>query len=117
MKFPVLSTGSVLYDDINYYVTYDVYEYRLEVTVYTAFCYGGEVSYRNKEDFGHPTDDVSKAESFLNGHIKWDGCSNWSFHTDKCMAHFCERDELVAVGTLMSRLWDLAKEKVPKWSN
>lgn len=32
---------------------------------------------------------ISDEELRLSGFVKWDGCSNWDYHTEDCMAHFC----------------------------
>ena len=56
--------------------------------------------------------DFDKAEVFLSGSIKWDGCSNWDFHTDECMKHFCGRAQAVGIGALMDHLYQIASERV-----
>lgn len=48
------------------------------------------------------------ATPFWEGAIRWDGCSNWDFKTDECMAHFCGRKNATSIGRLMDRLYDLA---------
>jgi hypothetical protein len=66
------------------------------------------------------TEDFDEADAFLSGDIKWDGCSNWDFHTDEwdfhtdeCMAHFCGRSNAERVGRLLGALYDLAAEMMP----
>ena len=56
----------------------------------------------------NPTDDFAGAEVFLEGGVKWDGCSNW-FFPDSCY-HFCEKEQAMAVGALFQRLYEWAKE-------
>lgn len=51
-------------------------------------------------------------EPFLNGDVKWDGCSNWNFHTDSIMAHFCGRDQAVGVGRLLDHLYKITEERL-----
>lgn len=58
------------------------------------------------------TTDFNEAESFLTGNIKWDGCSNWNFHTDDCMKHFCGRKDAVSIGELMNHLYQIASERM-----
>lgn len=111
-KFPVLSEGGLLYDDLGYYVAYKVHEYWLEVSVYEAGRWtDGGLWYRT--DDCRETEKIEEAEVVVSGSVKWDGCSNWDFHTDECMAHFCDRKGLTDFGELLGRLWDLAADKVP----
>jgi len=64
------------------------------------------------------TEDLSKAEKFLHGFIKWDGCSNWHFDIqDGCMIHFCSADESQAIGNLFRELYLIADELIPNWNN
>jgi hypothetical protein len=61
-----------------------------------------------------PTDDLSKAERFLHGSIKWDGCSNWHFDIqDGCMIHFCSAQDAAAIGVLFNELYEMADELIP----
>jgi hypothetical protein len=61
-----------------------------------------------------PTDDLSKAERFLHGSIKWDGCSNWHFDIqDDCMIHFCSAQDAAAIGVLFAELYRIAGELIP----
>jgi hypothetical protein len=56
-----------------------------------------------------------EGESFLSGHVKWDGCSNWDFHTGEIMAHFCSRAEAAGVGRLLDHLYQIAKERLASY--
>jgi len=58
------------------------------------------------------TTDFDAGEKFIEGFIKWDGCSNWSFHTEDCMAHFCGRKDATSIGRLLDRLFDITKERL-----
>lgn len=51
-------------------------------------------------------------ETFLHGSIKWDGCSNWDFHTSEVMAHFCGRQGATSIGRLMDRMYQITKERL-----
>lgn len=46
------------------------------------------------------------------GFIKWDGCANLNFHTDKCMEHFCGwgRGGWLDLTAAIRVLWQLAAE-------
>jgi hypothetical protein len=59
------------------------------------------------------TTNIVEAGLFLEGHIKWDGCSNWYFtKQDYCMLHFCGRSEAIALGKLMDRMYSIANEEI-----
>lgn len=61
------------------------------------------------------TDDIGKADTYLHGFIRFDGCSNWHFdEQDRVMLHFCGRSMLADVGTLLTRIYDLAREHMPE---
>lgn len=58
-------------------------------------------------EIGYWEKDVAfKGDLFADGFIKWDGCSNWSFQTEQCMFHACDRERLVAVGEALAKCWD-----------
>lgn len=55
--------------------------------------------------------DIGKAQKFLSGHIKWDGCSNMKFdEQETSMLHFCSKVQAQSIGLLMGALYDLAAE-------
>lgn len=54
-------------------------------------------------------EDYAEAEIFLHGNIKWDGCSNWDFHSENIMVHFCGRKDATSLGRLMNHLYDIAE--------
>lgn len=69
-----------------------------------------------KDDNGNAADiGFDEGETFLSGDIKWDGCSNWDFHTSECMAHFCGRQHATSIGRLMAKLYDIAAERMPSY--
>lgn len=55
--------------------------------------------------------DPSKVEPFLSGHIKWDGCSNWSVDG----WHFCSKREAMKVGQLFEHLYNIAADVISGW--
>ncbi len=59
-----------------------------------------------------PTDDITKAEWFLRGSIKWDGCSNLEFNDGDVMLHFCGKRQAMGVGIVLGRLYDLARKVI-----
>lgn len=60
------------------------------------------------------TADLVEAQVFLQGAIKWDGCSNWHFdEQDNCMLHFCGARQASGIGRLMERMYDIAAARMP----
>lgn len=58
----------------------------------------------------------AKADVFLGGSIKWDGCSNWSFPSSHaCMLHFCGQQGAMMLGRLMQRLYEITATRMPKF--
>ncbi len=58
-----------------------------------------------------------KGDVFATGGVKWDGCSNWSFKTDACMFHACDRKYLEAIGEILGKCWDATATVIPEtWS-
>jgi hypothetical protein len=74
--------------------------------------------YERDEDGPSPEaiSDFAQAAVYLSGSIKWDGCANLQFdEQERCMLHFCGREDARKVGKLIDRLYDLAAELFPKW--
>lgn len=66
---------------------------------------------------GPQFDVANKGELFVEGFIKWDGCSNWTFHTERCMHHHCDREGLEAIGDILAKCWEACAEIIPEtWS-
>jgi hypothetical protein len=62
-----------------------------------------------------PVESIDDAERFMNGHVKWDGCSNLEFDDSaECMLHFCGKQHAVRLGALMGAIYDLAHEILPR---
>lgn len=91
-------------DPKEYWVSYKVYEVAgwMDDTQTTPL-YGSEWS-TNQED-GHV---------IVEGDVKWDGCSNWSFN-EQVMLHGCAREDLEAVGRMLSECWDMTATLCPHW--
>lgn len=52
-------------------------------------------------------------EIIFNGHVKWDGCSNWQFINN--YFHGCTSDDLLNIGKVLEKCWFLTEESLPKW--
>jgi hypothetical protein len=69
-------------------------------------------SSRSSVDDGDDTADFDLGEVFLDGTIKWDGCSNWDFHTSDVLIHFCGRRQATGLGRLLDHLYQIAQERL-----
>lgn len=47
-------------------------------------------------------------ELLLEGHVKWDECSNWNIGSKDVMLHFCSKNEAEDLGKLLGFLYELA---------
>lgn len=64
---------------------------------------------------GDDVKDPTQAAQFWAGSIKWDGCSNWDFNTEDCMAHFCGVEHAASIGGLMRRMYEITAEKMKRF--
>lgn len=58
------------------------------------------------------TTDPAKARVALEGFIKWDGCSEFTFEADH---HWCEAWDYAAFIILLAWLHNKAKDVIPSW--
>ncbi len=56
---------------------------------------------------------AGEGDLFAEGHVKWDGCSNWSFKAGDYMHHQCTREGLTAIGDILSKCWDASASVMP----
>lgn len=52
-------------------------------------------------------------ELFFNGHVKWDGCSNWNIPPGNYQFHFCGREKMQEFADLLQAMFDWAAELMP----
>jgi len=112
------------WEDLEFTVVATPHEYHVDYVLYEIAGYtepGNKPLWPKKgadpgPDFVESLDD---AEPYLHGHVKWDGCSNWSFDEQDrgVMLHGCSRDDLLHLGEVMARCWDLTKGLCPNWSD
>jgi hypothetical protein len=69
-------------------------------------------SYRPAEGCGVTTQDVEKADVWLCGTIKFDGCSHNNFGDTRGYIHGCQREHLTRLGPLFDRLFDWTIELI-----
>ena len=53
------------------------------------------------------------AESFADGWVKWDGCSEWVFDQFHC----CTVNQLSNVGEALARCWEMASGLINEWND
>jgi hypothetical protein len=66
----------------------------------------------------NPVDTIEEATPYLDGHVKWDGCSNWTIGYNDSRAylmHFCSREKLENLGKVLAKCWDLTAKLCSKW--
>ena len=94
-----------------------VYENFIEVTAYKILGIDSntnEILWDNGN--GRPTIDMEEAEVFMEGNIRWDGCSNWRFYpADNCALHFCGVEDAQEVMNLWKWIYDFAADHFPNW--
>lgn len=61
------------------------------------------------------TDDFALAERFATGSVKWDGCSNWDFHTSEVLAHFCGVDDIEKHVAALRAAYAITARVLPTW--
>ena len=61
--------------------------------------------------------EIDEHKLYLQGSIKWDGCSNWKFYPDNeySMIHFCGLERVQDQFKLWSLLYELAAKEIPQW--
>ena len=109
------------FKDIYYSVFAEVYSHYIEFKVYPIFAIEHNTNAILWEKRESPiidgTKELDKAQVFLSGSIKWNNCSNWKFDIqDKVMLHFCSKQESMNLGILFERLYKIAEDHVPHYT-
>jgi len=57
-------------------------------------------------------EDTEYATVFIEGHVKWDGCSNWMFQEclDNTYIHGCSKSDITRIGLILGECYDWTKE-------
>lgn len=72
----------------------------------------------NTENSSNLTDSLEKAEIYLYGTVKYDGCSNWYFaEQDRALLHGCDKQDLENLGKILGICWDWTIHLCPNWSS
>jgi hypothetical protein len=117
----IVDSVGIVSKDIGYTIVPVIHEYHCDFFVYAII---GENSdgtvYYNKLNYDTSleiVDEISEAQVYLHGSIKWDGCSDWHFdEQDDCMLHFCSVEQAKDIGNLFERMYEYAKNHIPKWT-
>lgn len=107
---------SKLFEDLKFLVLVTVEDYAATFQVYDL----NEIEKLPDNTYLLPEEgpDDGDKPTYLNGFVKWDGCSNWMLdrQSDDCMFHACSREDLTRIGEVMARCWDWGKEIIPHWN-
>lgn len=112
------------FNDINFSVSFEADDYNCDFKVYEIIGWNDDkkhIPYFNRENYTSspdPVENITDAQIFLHGHIKWDGCSNWYFdEQDNIMLHFCYKEQGENIGKLFSQLYDIASKNILNWDD
>ncbi len=98
--------------DIGYYCEAIGEDHCVHLTVYESWeGYKGQPNFKHKSCQFSSTQNPVESNSYLDGYIKWDGCASLNLPEQE---HFCGREELVKFTTMLTRLYDVALELMPK---
>lgn len=119
---PDAAVGSVHqfhWHDIWFSAIATVAETRVKIKIYEIEGYSGnhETIYWKALDSNGTTDDITQAKVFMDADVKWDGCSNWLINemTEGVYSHCCSREDVVHLGEMLKRCFDISRELVPSW--
>ena len=102
------------FDDLQFTAVVENHEHHADFTVYQIIgtLKDGKYVYDKKDsDCTDPVENLTDAQIYLHGSVKWDGCSNWNFdEQDRVMLHFCRKEQAANIGILFSRLYEWANE-------
>lgn len=111
---------TVVDKELNIFIVMKVFRHYVDFVVYEIIGFEEDETplFQKK---GSPTspvfvDDIKYAEVFAHGSVKWDGCSNWHIDAqDDVMLHGCSREDLIRVGEILAKCWDLTEAYCPHW--
>lgn len=88
-----------------YFVRYCPTDYHVDFKVWELITFSAPVMFGEfGENMSEKPDDH---KPFIDGAVKWDGCSNFDFpELKECMLHGCSRQDLTDIGILLGRIWD-----------
>jgi hypothetical protein len=100
-------------------VHYDKQGVTLEYSVYShhvAFrAREGTKAYFGGDGVQEFADNFEKAERFIDGEIKWDGCSHIYFGDKTGYIHLCGGHSFLHMEFVLREMFRIAAEKMPEW--
>ncbi len=106
------------WEDIGFMAVAEPKESSCDFKAYRVWVHGDKLLPSKKKADSLPdfAESLEDAHVYLDGFVKWDGCSNWTFAGELCPPlHFCDKQEAVNIGELLARLYDWAAELIPNW--
>ena len=93
-------------------VRYEVTSHRLDFTAHQGIEQeDGSMWYSTDIEDG--TAEFEKATRFIEGFIKWDGCSHCWFGDDEGYLHLCGAKDLASVGWVLHEMFRIASAEMP----
>jgi hypothetical protein len=73
------------------------------------------VEFKVWEHYKDGSQDCDPQYIFLDGGVRWDGCSNWvfGFGDSHCAMHFCSAKDAENLGKLLRQLYEIAAQWMP----
>ncbi len=116
-----------IWEDINFTAICNENPYYMGFKLYQIT--GMEVSTTDPKKFDIPhyqcknartnsdtTTDIEKAQVYVSGGLKWDGCCNFRFdEQENCMLHTCGKKGMTDIGKALERVHDLGSELIQNW--
>jgi len=105
--------------DSNGYTKFVIFSYNINVAVqgFIVLRTWGEDSkgllyeYEDEDGAILGLHDHNKSDVFMQGAVKWDGCSNWTFENqENCAIHFCGEEEAALLGTIMRAAYNITRD-------
>ena len=116
MEQEIITAETRHWDDIGVTIDCIVYSHymKFEVFEHDGRAVDGQRTYHTKYGCNDYTENTAKAAIFLEGSIKWDGCSDMYFAEQEGVSmHFCGKRDLENVGKLLMNIWNLGGELIP----
>lgn len=98
------------YFDLGYTVIYKTLPHIIEFCAYPILDAEAMTYQKDASTFEpDPTRDTAEAKWFVRGYIKFDGCVNWKWNTDKSYWHTCADGEVSCMAELLKRIEETGK--------
>lgn len=88
------------------HVDFDVYDIMAEDTEGVIFYEGIDGSGADDK----MTQDITKANKYINGTVKWDGCSHIYFGDKEGYIHLCGSRDFIRIGNILKKVYERCYE-------